>query len=120
MPFDFVFEVLWYRDARGKEVAEEELSRIAQSNPQVANEIGAELRKLRDGRLHRPPFVVDLGDGILEVRIEGQVDVRILFSYAPGRQVIIWHAFAKKTQKTPPRNLAMAKRRRQAWMAESR
>ena len=53
-----------------------------------------------------------MGDGLFEIRAKAQEGIgRGLFCYLDGRHVHILHAFVKKSQKTPKRELDLAIRR---------
>ena len=49
------------------------------------------------------PFVKAMGDGLFEIRA--------LFCMVIGKEVVILHGFIKKTQKTPAKELEIAKKR---------
>ena len=48
------------------------------------------------------------GTPLWEIRLLGQDSIRILFVTRVGNQVVLLHAFFKKTQKTPSREIAIA------------
>ena len=58
------------------------------------------------------PLCRSLGDGLWEVRtsLPSKRIARVLFSVQQGR-ILVLHGFIKKTQKTPPDDLALARRR---------
>ena len=58
---------------------------------------------------HRDEFN-DFGDGLFEMKSRG--GTRIVFFYDAGRLVICTQGFAKKSQKTPQRELAVARARK--------
>ena len=61
-----------------------------------------------------PPHTESMGDGLFEVRAKAQEGIgRSLFCYLKGQRIILLHAFVKKSQKTPKRELELAKRRQQ-------
>ncbi|WP_394181687.1 type II toxin-antitoxin system RelE/ParE family toxin [Marinomonas posidonica] len=61
-----------------------------------------------------PPHTESMGDGLFEVRAKAQEGIgRGLFCYLKGQRIILLHAFVKKSQKTPKRELELAKRRQQ-------
>ncbi len=67
-------------------------------------------------RSHGPslglPHSRTLGDGLFELRPRGKVGIgRAFYCFVSGRRIIILHAFVKKTQKTPQRELEIARRR---------
>jgi len=56
------------------------------------------------------PFGKKLGDDLFEIRLRRGRQVRVVYFYHVENQVIGVHAFVKKTQQTPPRELAQARR----------
>ena len=53
-----------------------------------------------------------LGDGLFEMRPKGRSGIgRALYGFLVGQRVIVLHAFIKKTQQTPDRDLKKARRR---------
>lgn len=59
-----------------------------------------------------PPHTDAFGDGLFELRLKGQDGIaRVFFCTLVGRRVVMLHAFVKKTQKTPPRVIEIARRR---------
>ena len=56
-------------------------------------------------------------DGLWEVRTEFGGDAfRLLGFWEAGRMIILTNGFAKKTQKTPERELALAEQRRRDYL----
>jgi len=62
-------------------------------------------------------FVKKLSDDILELRIK-QFDriFRVLFFYQPGMVIVITSGFQKKTEQTPPGEIAKAEKLRKLWL----
>lgn len=59
-----------------------------------------------------PPHTDAFGDGLLELRLKGQEGIaRVFFCALIGRRVMMLHAFVKKTQKTPQREIEIARKR---------
>ena len=59
-----------------------------------------------------PPHTEAFGDGLFELRLKGQEGIaRVFFCTLIGRRVMVLHSFVKKTQKTPPREIELARRR---------
>lgn len=55
------------------------------------------------------PHVKHLHDKLWELRLRGRDGIaRALYVTARGRRIVILHAFAKKTQKTPPQAIRLA------------
>ena len=61
----------------------------------------------------REPYSKPLEDGILEIRAKHGSDItRVLYFFVVGKKAIRTHGFVKKTPKTPPIEIARAKRYR--------
>ncbi len=53
-----------------------------------------------------------LGDGLFELRSRGRAGIgRTFYCFMVGKQVTVLHAFIKKTQQTPDRELKLARKR---------
>ena len=56
------------------------------------------------------PHTVPMGDGLFEIRAKAKEGIgRALFCYVKGERVYILHVFVKKTQKTPKKDMDLAK-----------
>lgn len=81
------------------------------------NDIYADYLRLIDliseyGPLLRMPHSKAMGSGLFELRARGKSGIgRALYCYVVGRRVVILHAFIKKTQKTPDKDLKIARNR---------
>ncbi len=54
-----------------------------------------------------------IGDGIFELRAKQSSNItRILYFFVVGHQIILTNGFVKKTQKTPPEEIALAQKYR--------
>lgn len=61
-------------------------------------------------------FMKLIEDGLYELRIEYQSNIyRIFFCFDNGNIVILFNAFQKKTQKTPQKEIEIAKRLRKEY-----
>src|ERR1700676_5018238 len=62
-------------------------------------------------------FVKKLTNDIFELRVK-QFDriFRVLFFYQPGIVIVITSGFQKKTEQTPPSEIARAEKLRKLWM----
>ena len=60
----------------------------------------------------RLPHSRALGSGLFELRPRGKSGIgRSLYCFMSGKQVVILHAFIKKTQQTPDQELKLARKR---------
>jgi len=68
----------------------------------------------RHGANLGPPHTEAMGDGLFEIRAKAQEGIgRGLFCYLQGKHVMVLHAFVKKSQKTPMKDLELARQRQQ-------
>jgi phage-related protein len=60
----------------------------------------------------RMPHSKPMGGGLYELRPRGREGIaRVFYCALVGQRIVILHSFIKKTQQTPARELAMARRR---------
>ena len=60
----------------------------------------------------RMPHSRAMGGGLFELRPRGREGIgRALYCFVVGRRAVILHAFVKRTQETPERELRIARRR---------
>lgn len=60
----------------------------------------------------RMPYSRALGDGLFEMRPHGRDGIaRIFFCYTAGQTIVLLHAYLKKTQTAPGRELNTARKR---------
>lgn len=58
------------------------------------------------------PHTRALGGGLFEIRAKGREGIgRAFYCTVIGQRIVILHAFTKKTEQTPPRELATARAR---------
>ncbi len=57
----------------------------------------------------REPHSKNVEQGLLELRIKSR---RILYCFRPGRVIVLLHAFTKKRQKIPRREIEIARKRK--------
>lgn len=84
----------------------------------AAARIDAFIERLRVyGYRMQSKFVKKLTDDVFELRVK-QFDriFRVLFFYQPGMLIVITSGFQKKTQETPPAEIARAEQLRKLWI----
>ena len=65
------------------------------------------------GNMLREPYSKHLDDGIFELRCKAGSNItRVLYFFYYDGNIVLTNGFVKKTQKTPPREIALAKKRR--------
>lgn len=75
--------------------------------------IGALIRKLQTEHRLESPHGKNLRDGLWEIRaITEDGKVRVFYCFAGKEYVVLLHAILKKTQKTPKKDLDLARKRK--------
>ena len=76
--------------------------------------IGLAIQKVEFGWPIGMPYCRSVGHGLWEVRadLSGGRIARVIF-WISGDEMILLHGFEKKTQKTPPHDIALARKRKQ-------
>jgi len=116
-----MYKINFYRDASGREPVREYLDKLATKEDKQSR---VKLNKIRDymeilsihGTYAGEPYVKYIGDGIWELRPKSD---RILFFGWTGAQFIMLHIFAKKSNKTPRREIDQAKKKMQDFIKRS-
>lgn len=58
------------------------------------------------------PHTRAMGEGLLELRVKGQEGIaRVFYCAMMGKRIVMLHAFIKKSQKTPRKEIDIARRR---------
>ena len=101
--------VVFYRTPAGNEVVRNWLRSLDEGDRSA---IGQDLMRVQYRWPVGMPLCRPMGDGIWEVRsdLPSNRIARLLFSLQQGR-IVILHAFIKKSQKTPPADLELARKR---------
>ncbi len=99
------FEILFFNSSVQAEI-ERWPTRIAASFTRVAEQMEM------SGPNLGMPYTKALSDGLFEIRARGPEGIgRAFFCTLTGRRIVILHGFIKKTQATPAKELAIARRR---------
>lgn len=111
-----MFDVEFYEDKRGNSPAYDFVMNLKNRKLQ-AKVIGSLEVLAEQGNGLREPYSKHLGDGIFEVRCKVATDiVRLLYFFHEGKLIVVTNGFVKKTQKTPAREIALAKQRRADYL----
>lgn len=107
--------VVFYRTAAGVEPVREWLRNLPEDDRRT---IGLDLATVQVGWPVGMPLCRPLSSGLWEVRsaLSSHRIARVLFFFHEGRLGVV-HGFIKKTQKTPPDDLALARKRMQEMKA---
>lgn len=64
------------------------------------------------------PHTRAMGDGLFELRVKGKEGIaRVFYCTLIGQRIVMLHSFVKKTDKTPRRELEIARRRQREVQA---
>ena len=113
--------LVFWRSASHREPVREWLSALPRDDKRV---IGRDVAKVQFGWPVGLPLCRPLSGGLWEVRssLPSKREARVLFGFRDETLVAL-HAFIKKTQKTPPDELALARERwkeLQSWPRKTR
>lgn len=99
----------FYESLSGAEPVREFIKGLSAEERRI---IGNDIATVEYGWPIGMPVCRPMGDGLFEVRsdLAGNRIARVLFATKPGVMVLL-HGFVKKTQKTPPEDLARARKR---------
>ena len=110
------FEVNFYYKADGSCPVRDFLDTL--DDKMLAKLLGTISLLEANGTQLREPYSKSLGDGIFELRAKQSSNItRILYFFVVGhqmigRRIILTNGFVKKTQKTPPEEIALAQKYR--------
>lgn len=110
-----MFYLEFYKTEDGKEPVENFLDSL--DDKMTAKLIGLMEILEEKGTELRMPYSEHLDDGIFELRCKlGSNITRALYFFYTGKKIIVTNGFVKKTQKTPPGEIKLAKDRRADWI----
>lgn len=110
------FEILFYEKPDGSEPAKDFILNL---EPKMSAKVLRTIQLLKqEGPALREPYSKSLDDGIFEIRTKFGSDItRVLYFFVIGRRIILTNGFVKKTQKTPPGEIALAKMYRDDYLS---
>ena len=99
------YKVYYFQTSRGDYPAREF---IEQQDKATQTKIARLIRLLIDyGPFLKPPDIKKLQDELYELRISGKTAIRIFYTMVNGKYYLL-HAFKKKSQKLPKREIKLA------------
>ena len=105
---NFEFEIEFYETIEGRKPVAEFLVELEFKNVTLRNRIAEGINKLKNSAYHREPLSKFIGEGLYELRVSAG---RVIYFFRKGRKIILLHGFIKKKQKTPLKELSIAKER---------
>ncbi|MBX7232835.1 MAG: type II toxin-antitoxin system RelE/ParE family toxin [Caldilineales bacterium] len=113
------FSVEFYETADGRPVVEDELENLEGTAPVLYDLLVAGLNKLRRREYHRPPLCEPLGGGLFELRVGRKDIARAAWFFQSGQRIVVVRCFVKKSRKTPPGELELARKRMTEYLSRS-
>jgi phage-related protein len=110
------FSVEFYETREGRCPVQEFLDDLKATDPGDFAAVVAGLAKLRHRQNHREPLSKALGDGLLELRHIGKLNIRLFWFFMPGRRIVAVHGIRNKGRTIPVRDLDAARARRVDWL----
>ena len=105
------FDVAYFEKEDGTFPAEEFI--LSQDNKMRAKIFRLLELLEQKGNTLREPYSKSLDDGIFEIRAkQGNNITRVLYFFYIGNKIILTNGFVKKSQKTPPSEIDLAKKYR--------
>lgn len=116
MPDDDAWTIEFYIDERGESPVEEFLLGL---DVRTKARLVWAFEQVRIRNLNaREPLVKHLDRELWEVRQSSRGNIyRVIYLFFRGRRIVLLHGFQKKTQRTPPREIELAARRRNSFIA---
>ncbi len=109
------FEIVFYEKTDGTEPAKDFIESL--DNKMKARLIRVIELLSEYGTVLREPYSKHLTDGIFEVRAQQGSDIsRVLYFFVIGKRIVLTNGFIKKTQKTPAREIELAKKYRNDFL----
>ena len=113
------FEIIFYEKEDGTMPAQDFLDSL-DDKMRAKMILTVDMLKNKGNRL-REPYSKPLDDGIMELRaVVGTNISRVLYFFIVGQKVILTNGFIKKTQKTPKKEITLAKKYRDDYIARER
>ena len=109
------YEIEFYSKPDGSEPAKDFILELDKKMRAKTLRTVALLRE--EGPSLREPYSKLLDDGIFEIRTKLGSDItRVLYFFVVGKRIILTNGFVKKTQKTPPAEIQLAKQYRADYL----
>ncbi len=112
------FEIIAYNKENGKVPVQDFIRGLS---PKMQAKVLLNIELLgKYGNLLEGKFTKHINDGIYELRTKFASDItRVFYFFYIDKKIILTNGFIKKTQKTPPREIALAKKYRAEYIKRS-
>ena len=114
-----MFNVIFYETEKGKKPVEEFLNSL---DVKMRAKMVSMMELLEEkGNQLREPYSKPVDDGIFELRaVQGSNITRALYFFYVGKTIVITNDFVKKQQKTPSKEISLAKERRADFLRRNK
>lgn len=103
------WEIETYKTRSGQEVVQDFIFKM---QPSTQGKLTRLLDILeRFGPELTMPHTRPMGGGLYELRVRGKQEVRVFYIFTKGSTIYLLHAFQKKSQATPKKELELARQR---------
>ena len=100
-----MYQIVYYSDEVYENI-ENWPDKIAASYARITH------RMVENGPNLGMPYTEAIGEGLFEIRARGKEGIgRAFFCTLIGQRIVVLHAFIKKSQKTPKKELELARKR---------
>jgi phage-related protein len=108
---------VFFATAAGREPVREWLRGLPDEDRKT---IGGDIQALEFGEPMGLPLVGGFGDGLWEVRVRlSSRRIARVFFMLDGPEMVLLHGFMKKSQKTPEKDVRLARQRKRDWESGS-
>ena len=108
------YEIVFFTKEDGSQPAREFMDSLSLKMQARLIKIIAMLREY--GGQVRMPYSEYLQDGIFQIRAQQEGNItRVLYFFAVGKTIVLTNGFTKKTPKTPPAEIKLAKKYKQDY-----
>lgn len=105
---DNEFEIVFFKTKSGKEPVKEWLADL---NKKEKYEISKDIAKIQLMYPFKMPLVKSLGGGLFEIRSKLNNKISRIFFCLNNQQIVLLHAFIKKSSEIPQKELIIVKER---------
>jgi len=106
---------VFYRTASGQEPVR---SWLREQDSEVRLQVGSDIQKVQWRWPISRPLVGAIGDGLYEVRTSHDKNIYRVFFCIHENNMVLLHAFQKKTQQLPDKELKLARKRQKEVMSQ--
>jgi phage-related protein len=114
------WQIIFYTDEQGQSPVEDFLTELEKIDKKIVGRFIWSLDQLKERNVKaREPLVRQIEGKIWELREESNTNIfRIMYFFYTGKKIILLHGFQKKSQKTPKKEIEVARKRMEQYIKE--